>query len=95
MTSRLYKRLVYDDQIATTVSAYLDGREISGQFYIIARAKPGGDLHAVEKAIDEEMAKFLADGPTEKELERVRRRTSPISCVARNASAASVASPIF
>ncbi len=70
--SRLYKRLVYDDQIATAVSAYVNTREIGGVFTIQADAKPGGALAAVEKAIDEELAKFLADGPTEKELERVR-----------------------
>ncbi|MFZ4621190.1 MAG: M16 family metallopeptidase, partial [Bacteroidota bacterium] len=54
-TSRLYKRLVYDDQIATSVSAYVDAREIAGQFNIDVTAKPGSDLTAVEKAINEEL----------------------------------------
>ncbi|HEX2694961.1 MAG TPA: pitrilysin family protein, partial [Acidobacteriota bacterium] len=71
-TSRLYKRLVYDDQIATAVSAYVSTREIGGLFTVEADAKPGVALSAVEKAIDEELAKFLAEGPTEKELERVK-----------------------
>ncbi|HLP17138.1 MAG TPA: pitrilysin family protein [Bacteroidota bacterium] len=70
--SRLYKRLVYDDQIATAVSAGLDSREIAGQFVITATAKPGGDLKKIEQAIDEELAKFIKSGPTEKELERVK-----------------------
>jgi zinc protease len=48
-TSRLYKRLVYDEQIATDVSAYVDPREISGQFGIVATARPGGDLARIEK----------------------------------------------
>ncbi len=74
-TSRLYKRLVYDDQIATDASAYIDLNEISGQFYIEATARPGGDLGAVEKAIDEELAKFLANGPTPEELKRVQTRS--------------------
>src|SRR5579863_1526008 len=43
-TSRLYKRLVYDDQIATDVSAGIEPGEISGQFQIVATARPGGDL---------------------------------------------------
>ena len=38
-TSRLYKRLVYDDQIATDVSAYLDLREIGGLFVIRGHAR--------------------------------------------------------
>src|SRR5581483_7601023 len=71
-TSRLYKRLVYDEQLATDVEAYADPGEISGQFRIIATAKPGGDLAKIEKAIDEEVARFLAKGPTQEELQRVK-----------------------
>ena len=71
-TSRLYKRLVYDDQIATNVSSFVDDREIGSQFRITVTAKPGGDLKQAEKAIDEELAKFLKSGPTEKELQRVK-----------------------
>ncbi len=71
-TSRLYKRLVYEDQIATDVAAYIDKREIAGLFYIQATAKPGEDLKKVEKALDEELKKFLAEGPTETELKRVK-----------------------
>jgi len=70
--SRFYKRLVYDDQIATGIQAYISPGEIAGQFQIEATAKPGIDLSIVENAIDEELAKFLAEGPTEKELERIK-----------------------
>ncbi|MGZ5424621.1 MAG: M16 family metallopeptidase, partial [Candidatus Aminicenantales bacterium] len=71
-TSRLYKRLVYDDQLATSVNAYVNTREIAGLFQIEADARPGVELAAVEKAIDEELAKFLAEGPTAAEIERVK-----------------------
>lgn len=71
-TSRLYKRLVYDDQIATDVSAYVDASEIGSQFDITATAKPGGDLKKVEQAVDEELARFLKSGPTETEMQRVK-----------------------
>ena len=71
-TSRLYKRLVYDDQIATDVAAYLNPREIGGQFVIQATARPGVELARVEKAIDEELVRFLAEGPTAQEVQRVR-----------------------
>jgi zinc protease len=70
--SRLYKRLVYDDQIATAVSAGIDSREIASQFVVTATAKPGADLTQVEKAVNEELARFIKTGPTEKELERVK-----------------------
>jgi zinc protease len=68
--SRLYGRLVYRDKIATEAYAYRQTHEIAGMFTIVATVKPGGDIAAVEKAIDEELAKFLADGPTKAELER-------------------------
>jgi zinc protease len=71
-TSRLYKRLVYDDQIASSVNCYVITREIAGQFAIQADAKPGVELARVEKAIDEELARFLKEGPTAAELERVK-----------------------
>jgi zinc protease len=73
--SRLYKRLVYDDQIATQVSAYLDEREIGSQFVIVATAKQGEDLAKVEQAINEEMARFLDSGPTARELARLKAQS--------------------
>jgi zinc protease len=71
-SSRLYKRLVYDDQIATQVAAYLDEREIGSQFVVVATARQGEDLRKVERALHEEMDRFLDQGLTEKELERVK-----------------------
>ena len=71
-TSRLYKRLVYDDQIASDVSVYLEAREIGGQFEIQASARPGHTLDEIEKEIKEELARFLKDGPTSEELQRVQ-----------------------
>jgi len=70
--SRLYKRLIYDEQLATNVNCYLDAREIAGLFYIDVTAKPKVDLGRIEKIIDEEMAKLLATGPTPAEVERVK-----------------------
>ena len=71
-TSRLYQRLVYEDQIATDVQAGLDPRALSSQFLIIASAKPGVPLAKVEQALDEELARFIEEGPSSDELERVR-----------------------
>ena len=71
-SSRLYKRLVYDDQIASDVTVYVDTREIGGQFVVQVTARSGHNLGEIEKAIDEEMARFLQDGPTPEELQRVQ-----------------------
>jgi len=70
--SRLYKRLVYEDQIATDASAYVQMFEIAGLFQIEATAKSGVELSQIEKAVDEELQRFLQQGPTEKELQRIK-----------------------
>ena len=71
-SSRLYKRLVYDDQSATTVSAFNETREIASVFTVQVDVKKDGDPAKVEKTMDEEMSKFLADGPTTDELQRAK-----------------------
>ncbi len=71
-TSRLYKRLVYDEQIATDVHAYYSPGEIGSQFQIVATAKEGIPLSRIESEIDEELNKLLKDGPTKEELEKVK-----------------------
>jgi zinc protease len=71
-SSRFYKRLVFDEQIATDVASYTDTHEIGGLFVIQASARPGVDISKVEKALDQELARFLASGPTPAELERAK-----------------------
>ena len=70
--SRLYKRLVYDEQIATDVNASINSREIGSQFEITATAKEGVPLDKIEDEINEELNKLLKEGPTAEELERVK-----------------------
>ncbi len=71
-TSPLYKRLVYDEQIATTVQAFVDENEIASQFYLMITIKPGQSMAKAESIADEEMARLIANGPTPDQLERVR-----------------------
>ena len=71
-SSRLYKRLVSDDQIALDANAYASLGESGGQFGIQVTARPGQDLRQVEKELDEELARFLREGPTPEELTRVK-----------------------
>jgi zinc protease len=71
-TSRLYQRLVYRDQIADSASAYPIIFELAGMFLIQADVKAGVDPAVVEKAIDEELARFLKEGPTKAELDRAK-----------------------
>jgi zinc protease len=71
-TSRLYKELVYDRQIAQDVYAYQYGRELGGVFHITATAKPGQSLDEIEHAIDSVLRELLAEGIRAAELERAR-----------------------
>ncbi|MBV8817776.1 MAG: insulinase family protein, partial [Acidobacteriaceae bacterium] len=71
-SSPLYKRLVYDDQIATEVQAYVDLREIGSQLVIQVTARPGIPVAKLESAIDDELKRFIANGPSPQELDRVK-----------------------
>jgi zinc protease len=79
--SRLYRRLVYDTRIATNVFAAIDTREIASQFYMYATVAPGHTIEEAEKALDEELARFLKEGPTAAELDRAR--TASLSNIIR------------
>jgi zinc protease len=71
-TSRLYRRLVFEERIATDVSAAQNSRESGGFFQVAATAAPGFALPDLERAITEEVERLAADGPTDAELERCR-----------------------
>ena len=68
----LYQRLIVKDHLATDVDADNDAEELGGLFSITGYARPGVDLGVIEKAIDEELARFLRDGPTAEELARFK-----------------------
>jgi zinc protease len=71
-TSRLYRRLVFDERIATDVSAAQNSREIAGYTQIAATAAPGHSLAELEAGIVAEVRRLAADGPTDDELQRGR-----------------------
>jgi len=74
-TSRLYKRLVYELQVANQVFAYQDNGRLDGKFMIVVTARPGHGLDELQKVVDEEVARLAKEGPTPRELERVRNST--------------------
>jgi zinc protease len=69
--SRLYKRLVYDTQIAQSVEAFQSSKALSSSFVIEATPRPGHTIDEVQKVIDEEIAKLQRERPTAHEVERV------------------------
>jgi zinc protease len=71
-SSRLYKKLVYEKQIAQSVSASQQSLMLGSVFSISATARPGHTAEELEKAIDEELQKLRNDGPDQKEVDRAR-----------------------
>jgi len=70
ISSRLYQKLIYENELATDVSAYQSSMLLGSLFYIEATAKQGISLDTLEAAIDEVVGEFVAKGPTDEELER-------------------------
>ncbi len=70
--SRLYKRLVYEQQTAQSVFANQDGGRLAGAFTLAVTPKPGQSPAALAAAVDEEVARIAREGPTARELDRAK-----------------------
>jgi zinc protease len=68
--SRLYKRLVYDLQIAQEVDAYQQSGMLGSSFIIEATARPGKSIAEIQKIIDEELDRLRREPPEAREVER-------------------------
>jgi zinc protease len=73
--SRLYKRLVYEMQIAQSVEAYQASRALSSYFLIEATPRPGHTTEELQKVIDEEITRLQREGPTAHEVQRAINQT--------------------
>jgi len=73
-SSRLYRELVYEQQVAADVSAYAWPTESVGMLWIVATARPGVDAESLEGAVCEVLAKLQKTGPTSMELDGARNR---------------------
>jgi zinc protease len=71
-TSRLYKRLVYDLQIAGDVNVNQASKQLGSEFTIVATAQPKHTADELRKAIDEELVKLTTAGITAAELDRAK-----------------------
>ena len=69
--SRLFKRLVYEQQSASVTSAYNDASLLSGDFWVNIRGKQGTQLDSMETAVNEEVNRLAATAPSAAEVQRV------------------------
>jgi zinc protease len=73
--SRLFRRLVERDRIATSVSANQQSWALAGQFSLEVRGVAGANLSPIRKAVGDEIAKLAsAAPPTEREVARAVNR---------------------
>ncbi len=71
-SSRLYKRLVDQDQIAVQAAFSPFSLEYSGAMIFIAVPTPGNDLNEIEETIYEEIDKFIKEGMSDEEFRKAK-----------------------
>jgi predicted Zn-dependent peptidase len=71
-SSRLYRSLVFEQRIAQDAFAYQSSQMLGSLFHVGVTAKPGVPLDDVRRAVDEQLSRFAAEGPTDEEVDRAR-----------------------
>ena len=74
-SSRLYRKLVYEKQIAQSVTCNNQSLRLASVSICNVTARPGVKPEDLENAFTEEVEKLRRDGPTQPELERARNLT--------------------
>lgn len=73
--SRIYQELVVKQGIASSAMAYYQSTALDDTMFMVLGSPRGeATLEDVERAIDAEIAKIAADGVTEDELEKAKKR---------------------
>jgi zinc protease len=73
-SARLDRALVYDQSLATGMNVIIDAQELGSLLVLVATVRAGVDSAQVEREMDRVVGAFLAQGPTEAELQRARSR---------------------
>ncbi|HVR43002.1 MAG TPA: pitrilysin family protein [Thermoanaerobaculia bacterium] len=70
----LDRRLVYEKELATGVSAGIWDKELASNLIVTVTVKPGVDPAEAEREMDAVVAELIARGPTAAELQRAQSR---------------------
>ncbi len=73
--SRLDEVLVHDEQVASSVSAFHDARRLTGDFWIVATARPEKSLPDLQGPIERVLGRLAREGPTAREMEQAVNAT--------------------
>ncbi|WP_046022835.1 pitrilysin family protein [Magnetospira sp. QH-2] len=83
-TSRLYRSLVMEKSLATSVSSHYDGDSLDRTgFALSAQLNRGTDPDRLEAAFQEQISKLLNDGVTDEEVARAKQRMLDSAIYAR------------
>ncbi|HEX5051825.1 MAG TPA: pitrilysin family protein [Planctomycetota bacterium] len=70
--SRLYRRLVLDEELVTDVNVMNETRQDPGALFVLCELRDGVDPAKVEAAVREEIGRQVVEGVANKDLERIR-----------------------
>ena len=73
-SSRLYRHLVYDLELAQDVDVSQDSQMLTGVFSISVTARPGVEVARLEQEVAAQIKQLMTDGPTDEELARVKNQ---------------------
>lgn len=73
-SSRLYKSLVYEQQIAREIRVYDYGQEIAGEFAIMGTVNPGHTTSELEAAVIDEIRRLQSSAPSNDEIARAKNQ---------------------
>jgi zinc protease len=73
-SSRLYISLVKEKQMFSDINAYVSGDFDPGLFVVSGKVNDGVDVHAADKAIEEELRKLMLEPVSENELQKCKNK---------------------
>jgi zinc protease len=73
-SSRLYQRLVKDEELFSNINCYHTGSLDPGLVVIEGKIREGKSIEAANDAVEKELAKLLAEGVTENELQKAKNK---------------------
>ena len=72
--TRLYRRLVVEQKLATQVEAWVDPNQLCTLVGVTAKARSGVDTNLLERELRTTLRLLASEGPSERELTRAKKR---------------------
>lgn len=73
-SSRLYQRLVKEEQLFSNINCYHTGSLDAGLLVVEGKIREGKSIEAANEAVEKEIAKLVADGVTDSELQKSKNK---------------------